>query len=149
MLDEYVPRIRRCVELLGPEEIWKKPSPHGNSVGSLLLHLAGNTRQWILSGIDGAADLRDRDAEFAATDSDASPGELMDRLEETVREAVAVVEGMTADDFVREREFQGGRFRGDGAGGVLHVLEHFSGHAGQIYAWTKQLRGVDLKFYDL
>jgi len=32
---------------------------------------------------------------------------------------------------------------------VLHVMEHMSGHAGQIYAWTKQVTGKDLAFYDL
>ena len=32
---------------------------------------------------------------------------------------------------------------------ILHVLEHSSGHAGQIYSWTKQVTGVDLAFYDL
>jgi hypothetical protein len=41
------------------------------------------------------------------------------------------------------------RYRESGLQAVLHVLEHFSGHAGQIYFWTKQVTGQDLKFYDL
>ena len=46
-----------------------------------------------------------------------------------------------------ERTVQG--YPETGLSAVLHVLEHSSGHAGQIYAWTKQVAGVDLKFYDL
>ena len=150
MLQEHMPRIRRCAEMLSEEEVRRKPSPHGNSVANLLLHLAGNVRQWIFVGIGGATDQRERAAEFAATSGESGAGatELCDRLEQTVREAVEIVEAATPEQLLREYLFQG-RFRGDGVLGVLHVLEHFSGHAGQIYAWTKQVKGVDLKFYDL
>jgi hypothetical protein len=150
MLDEYLPRIRRCVRLLTEEEAWRRPSPHGNSVANLLLHLEGNVRQWILCGLGGQPDRRDRPAEFAATPANvAAPAiELLQRLEATVRAAVAVVGRLTPAELLAPQRFQG-RFQTDGIGGVLHVLEHFAGHAGQIYAWTKQLRGIDLKHYDL
>ena len=29
LLEEYVPRIRRCVELLSKDQLWEKPGPHG------------------------------------------------------------------------------------------------------------------------
>lgn len=150
MLGEYIPRIRRCVRLLSEAELWRKPSAHNNAVANLLLHLEGNTRQWILCGLGGEPDRRDRGAEFAATPArvPTSGAELMRRLEETVQRAAAVVDRLTPEELLAPRRFQG-RFETDGAGGVLHVLEHFSGHAGQIYAWTKQLRGIDLRHYDL
>lgn len=150
VLDECVARIRHCVGLLDEADAWRKPSPHGNSVANLLMHLAGNVRQWILSGIAGQPDARDRPREFAATagQTGVTAAELMDRLEATVREAVAVVDGLDAESLLASYRFQG-RYDGDGVGGVLHVLEHFSGHAAQIYAYTKQVRGIDLRFWDL
>ena len=140
--DEYVPRIGRCVELLTPEELWRRPGPHNNSVGNLLLHLAGNTRQWILAGIDGQPDARDRDGEFAATGADTPAGAaLVEQLRQTV-------DRLTPAEWLAVRRFQG-RWDQTCLAAVLHVMEHFSGHAGQIYAFTKEVRGVDLKFWDL
>ena len=150
MLEEYVPRIARCVSMLGPDQVWHRPGPHSNSVGNLLLHLEGNVRQWILSGIAGAEDHRDRDAEFAASAESErrDPSELVERLHATVAEAVAVVEGLGADELLAHKQYQG-RYEETGVAAVLHVMEHFSGHAGQIYAYTKQTLGVDLAHYDL
>ena len=150
MLEEYVPRIARCVSLLSSEQVWQRPGPYGNSVGNLLLHLEGNVRQWILSGLAGAEDHRDRDGEFAASAATErrDPSELVERLQTTVAESVAVVEGLHADDFLAHKEYQG-RYDETGVGAVMHVMEHFSGHAGQIYAYTKQTLGVDLAHYDL
>jgi len=149
MLEEYIPRIRKCVGLLSEEQAWRRPSKHGNSVANLLLHLRGNTRQWILSGIGGQPDRRDRDLEFAAgPDAERRTlGEIFDRLEATVTEAVGIVAALGAEDLLAERDFQGGGYHGNGLSGVLHVLEHFSGHAGQIYTQTKQLTELDLGFY--
>jgi uncharacterized damage-inducible protein DinB len=144
---EYVPRIARCVELLGDQGIWRRPAANCNSVGNLLLHLRGNVAQWILTGLGAAPDQRDRPAEFAA--ADGAPGrELLQRLRAVVDQACAVVDRLPPADLLRERTIQG-RFEETGLAAVLHVLEHFSGHAGQIYAWTKQVTGQDLRFYDL
>jgi uncharacterized damage-inducible protein DinB len=151
MLEEYVPRIRHCVSLLSEEQLWHKPGPHNNSVANLLLHLTGNVRQWIQVGIGDEADFRDRDAEFKS-DQDrvqATGEELVQRLEDTVREAVGIVEELGPNNLLEVHGFQGGRYEDSLLGAVLHVMEHFSGHAGQIYAYTKQTLGTDLKFYDL
>ncbi len=151
VLEQYLPRIRACVNLLSDAQVWYKPSAYGNSVGNLLLHLAGNTRQWIQVGLGGDQDQRDRSGEFAAEHegSEASPSELVDRLEATVKQAVALIDGLTPEELLARVQYQGGKFQGDGLHGVLHVLEHFSCHAGQIYAYTKATVGIDLKFYDL
>ena len=150
MMDEYLPRITRCVSLLTPDELWKKSGPHNNSVANLLLHLEGNVRQWMLCGLGGAEDDRDRDGEFDATvDSERRSGaELVEALRATVAESVRVAEWLTPTDLLQEKRFQG-EFEETGVGAVLHVMEHFSGHAGQIYAYTKQVKAMDLRFYDL
>ena len=150
VLGEYVPRIRTCVRRLTEEQVWRKPSPHGNSIGNLLLHLEGNMRQWLLAGLGGEPDHRLRAGEFAATATSETraASELVARLEATATAAARVVDRLTPPDLLAHRRFQQ-RYDEDGVAAVLHVLEHFSGHAGQIYAWTKQMLGVDLKFYDL
>ena len=51
MIEEYVPRIEACTARLSTEEVWSRPNAQCNSVGNLLLHLAGNVRQWILCGV--------------------------------------------------------------------------------------------------
>ena len=149
VLGEYVPRIGQCVELLTAAELWQPPSPHNNSVGNLLLHLAGNTRQWILAGIGEKPDQRDRDSEFAADGSDAPTADaMMAQLTGTVTAAVEVLERLNPAQWLEIRRFQG-KWDQTCLAGALHVMEHFSGHAGQIYAYTKQVRGIDLKFWDL
>jgi len=65
---EYRIKIRAAVESLPAGALWSRPNPESNSVGNLLMHLAGNVRQWIVSGIGGAADVRNRDGEFQARD---------------------------------------------------------------------------------
>ena len=148
--EEYLPRIGKCVSLLDRDQLWDRPGPHNNSVANLLLHLAGNTRQWILSGIAGATDHRDRDGEFTARaeTQTASGEELLANLAATVEEAATVVDNLSPGELLEVRTFQS-RWKETGLAAVLHVIEHFSGHAGQIYAYTKQTLGIDLGFYRL
>ncbi|MBX3463408.1 MAG: DinB family protein [Planctomycetes bacterium] len=147
LLGEMLPRIGACLDLLGDAGAWARPAPHCNSVGNLILHLAGNTTQWILATFGAAADQRRRDDEFTAAGGLTAP-QLRDRLGAVWTQACDVVDRLSPADLLRERTIQG-RFRETGLSAVLHVLEHSSGHAGQIYAWTKQATGRDLRFYDL
>ena len=147
LLGEQLPRIRRCVELLGDGNVWRRPSENANSVGNLILHLAGNTTQWILATFGEVLDQRDRAAEFAATEG-LSGSALVDRLEQVYRRACDVVDKVPVADLLRTRTVQA-RYQETGLAAILHVLEHCSGHAGQIYFWTKQVTGQDLRFYDL
>jgi uncharacterized damage-inducible protein DinB len=146
LLDEQLPRITRCARMLGEPGIWARPAPNCNSVGNLLLHLIGNTTQWILVPFTGIDDERQRDREFAA-DGGIALDELLQQFAATYHAAVDAVAGLGVDDLMRPLSIQG--YDETGLSAVLHVLEHSSGHAGQIYAWTKQVTGKDLKFYDL
>ncbi|MCK5944910.1 MAG: DUF1572 family protein [Planctomycetes bacterium] len=146
LIEEQLPRITRCAELLGEPRVWERPSPNTNSVGNLILHLCGNTTQWILAEFTELEDQRTRDAEFAA-DGGQSVAELTAMLARVYREACDVVDGVPVDELLAPRTIQG--YAENGLSAILHVLEHTSGHAGQIYAWTKQATGLDLKFYDL
>src|SRR5258708_2501506 len=91
--EQLLPRVKECVGRLNRQQIWMRHGDHENAVGNLLLHLAGNMRQWIISGIGGQPDTRTRDAEFAAR-GEVDGAELMTRLEGTVTEAIAVLKAM-------------------------------------------------------
>ena len=46
-LEELCGRIEKCVDKLTPEQVWTRGTENENAVGNLMLHLAGNMRQWI------------------------------------------------------------------------------------------------------
>lgn len=142
----YLPRIVRCLEKLSPEQIWWRPNQAANSAGNLVLHLAGNVRQWIISGLGGAPDVRQRDKEFAER-SPLPRRVLLGRLQQTVEEACRVLRKLSAEDLARAYSIQG--YRVTGLAATYHVAEHFSHHAGQIILITKMLAGRDLGFTHL
>ncbi len=143
MGEVYLPRILSCLEQLTPEQIWWRPNEASNSVGNLVLHLAGNVRQWIVSGLGGATDQRVRDLEF----SERGPlprRALASRLRRAVDEACRVLGKLTPEQLADVHTIQ--KFRVTGSEATFHVVEHFSHHAGQIILLTKMLAGRDLKF---
>jgi uncharacterized damage-inducible protein DinB len=142
----YLPRILRCLEELSLEQIWWRPNEASNSVGNLMLHLEGNVRQWIISGLGGAPDLRQRDQEF----SERRPMHrqaLRNRLQKTVGEACRILHQLSAENLERVHAIQ--KYRVTGLEAAFHVAEHFSHHAGQIILLTKMVTGKDLKFTQL
>jgi len=143
-LEQLLSRIRDCVGKLKPDEIWARGHENENAIGNLVLHLSGNVRQWILSGVGGAPDTRMRDAEFAARGG-IETAELLGRLESTVREANAVLGKVTAERLTERVTIQ--KYNVTVMEAILHVVEHFSEHTGQIIFATKMLTGEDLGFY--
>ncbi len=139
----YLARMVRCIEELSPEQIWWRPNPASNSAGNLVLHLTGNIRQWIIAGLGGAPDVRERDKEFAEL-GPLPRRILVSRLRKTVEDACRVLRKLSAEDLARDYTIQG--FRVTGLAATFHVAEHFSHHAGQIILITKMLTGSDLKF---
>jgi uncharacterized damage-inducible protein DinB len=143
LVETYTPRIARCLKLLAEDEIWWRPNSASNSVGNLVLHLQGNVRQWIISGLGGQTDRRDRDREFEETGSIARRA-LLGRLRKTVKEADEVLANLGQPDLLRKFSIQGYHVTGFQA--LWHVAEHFAFHSGQIIFVTKLKCGKDLRF---
>ena len=110
-LAENLERIETCLTELPPSALWARGSENENAVGNLLLHLEGNVRQWILAGIGGGSDQRDRRSEFAARTGADAPV-LFAKLRGTVGDAVALIrslphrrltEGVSIQGFVQRR----------------------------------------------
>jgi uncharacterized damage-inducible protein DinB len=143
-LRQFTERIEFCVSRLSDEQIWLRGGENSNAVGNLCAHLAGNVRQWVLHGVAGQPDSRDRDAEFAARGA-GSRAEMLARLRETVAEACAVIESQDEDSLrriVRPQNYEVTTLEA-----VFHVVEHFAQHTGQILFATKAMTGEDLGFY--
>src|SRR5580765_1233947 len=83
LVEDFLPKIERCVTLLSDEQIWWRPNAESNSIGNLLLHLSGNARQWIVCGLGGESDERRRQSEFDAREGIARV-ELIGKLRTTV-----------------------------------------------------------------
>ena len=146
LTQDFLPKIERCLTLISDEQIWWRANPQSNSIGNLLLHLSGNVRQWIVSGLGGATDARNRDAEFAQRDL-IRRDELLGKLKETIREADETLAAFDPDRLLEVFRIQGLEERALDA--ILHVVEHFSMHTGQIILMAKMFAEVDLEFYDL
>lgn len=144
--EAYLPRLQRALAELPAADLWWRPHPRTTSAGNLLLHLEGNIRQWIVCGLGGAPDRRERDAEFAAREG-AGARDLLAALRATVEEACAVVGRLDEAALAGRVTIQG--FEVSRLEAVLHVVEHMSWHAGQV-AWIAKLRagaGHGLSYY--
>lgn len=145
LVREYPTKIRAAVEAMPADRIWWRPVDQANSVGNLLLHLAGNVRQWLISGVGGQPDVRKRNMEFAARGG-ATSASLLDGLDATIREADHVLAGLLPSELLERRTIQGRETTVIEA--VYHVVEHFAGHTGQIIWIAKMHAPGAVRFYD-
>ena len=143
--DDYLPKLERCLEQLTDEQIWWRANENSNSIGNLLLHLCGNARQWIVSGLGGAADARVRSQEFAERRV-ISRAELLAILRQTLAEVDSTLADFNHGKLLDRYSIQGTLVTALEA--IFHVTEHFSMHTGQIILLTKLLTEKDLKFYE-
>ena len=146
LLKEYFPRIRRCFDELSNDDIWWRAHETDNSIGNLVLHLNGNIRQWIISGLGSARDVRRRQAEFDER-THVPKEELLSIFEATLQEADSVLERFDTTKLLEPLHIQ--VFDVTRLGAISHVVEHVSQHLGQIIYITKLRTAKDLKFYDL
>lgn len=142
--DENTERIEKCLQLLGEEELWYSPNQSSNSIANLILHLCGNIGQYVLSGLGGEQDQRNRQEEFTSRETH-SRAELYDILLTTVSAAKEIINAMDEEELCMIYRIQG--FDLDGISVVIHVVEHYSYHTGQIALLTKLIKNQDLGFY--
>jgi len=71
--------------------------------------------------------------------------ELQGLLKQTLNDIDATLQQYDADRLLESRTIQGSSVSALEA--ILHVVEHFSMHTGQILMLTKMLTNTDLSFY--
>jgi len=136
--------IEKCLDRLTDEQVWTRGASHENAIGNLMLHLCGNARQWIISGVGGAPDIRQRDAEFAAQGG-LTKQQLLGVMHQTVSETIAVLETVEPERLVEITVPQG--YTVPVLEAIYQVVAHFHQHTGQIIFITKLLCGEDLGLF--
>lgn len=145
VLEESYNRIQKCLSYLNDNEIWSRPNENLVSIGNLILHLEGNIKQYILSGIGNEKDSRERILEFS-TLGPISKNKLLDQLKETILKTIVIVDSVKDDQLSNLVEVQ--CFKESILNIIIHVIEHTSYHTGQITFATKLIKNIDTKYYD-
>lgn len=140
-------RYLHVLSQLSDEDLWWRPYEQANAVGNIVLHAAGNLRQWVISGVGGTPDTRDRDAEFACRNG-RNAQDLAEILTQTVNEAVVVLESpRTEQEWLRPRHIQAWDVTGLGA--VMHATAHLEGHAQEVIYIARLRLGPSYRFKDV
>lgn len=145
LLDESLPRLRKCLHLLPEDAVWIRPNERANSVGNLVLHLCGNARQWLGAGLAGRPDERNRDAEFQER-GPLPKAQLLELIDETEKMIQAVLDELQPEQLTAVHAVQ--VFEETGIAILVHVVEHFSYHVGQVTYFTKAHLDVDTGYYE-
>ncbi len=137
--------LETCINKLTDDQIWSRGAPHENSVGNLILHLCGNMRQWIGSGVGGEQDIRDRPTEFS-TAGGLTAAALLAHLKANRRPRHhSIIDAVTPARLVEEIHPQNRTVTVLEA--IYQVVTHFHQHTGQVIFATKIYAGEDLGLY--
>ncbi len=145
LLEEGMLRIQKCVGMLNEEEIWYVANENTNSIGNLILHLEGNVRQYIITGIGNGKDERVRDSEFLL-ESRIDTRQLLLNINATIQKSIEIVDGLEEEMLCMLKHVQG--FKLPQLSIIIHVIEHFSYHVGQITQMTKLLKNKPTRYYE-
>lgn len=151
--EDYLVKIILAMKDLSDDQIRWRPNASSNGIGNLIQHLCGNARQWIVAGVGGAADTRERAAEFdhpMHVDRDR----LMALLERTLEDVDVILADLesavidTASESPLQRICTPQGFAHTVLDAIFHVVEHFSYHTGQIVMLAKWHAGDRIRLYD-
>jgi hypothetical protein len=135
--------IDHCLGQLTEVDLHWRPFESANSVCTIILHVCGNLRQWIVSAAGGAADVRDRPREFSDR-TRCSVDEIRARVRETVNAADNVLARLDTAALASARRVQG--FEETVLSAVLAAVAHFAGHVQEIVYVTRLRRGESYVF---
>ena len=138
LTQDYMPKIERCLAQLTPEQVWSRSNGPSNSIGNLLLHLAGSSRYWAVEVIGGKPIGRVRQAEFDRREP-VSPEKLMSDLRAAMGEVDRQLAGLSGEALLEVRTARNEKVTVLWC--VYHIVEHFAMHTGQILSMTKALVG--------
>lgn len=151
--EDYLVKIAAALSELTDEQVWWRPNDASNSAGNLILHLSGNVRQWIIAGVGGQPNLRDRASEFAER-RQIGRDALLELLTATLDEVDAALAKLEDDvvaaqsDAPLQRECMPQGFAQTVLDAIFHVVEHFSYHTGQIVFIAKWKAADQVRLYD-
>jgi uncharacterized damage-inducible protein DinB len=130
-------QIRAAVEALDDDQIWWRPNESSNSIGNLVLHLAGSLNHYLNRNFGGLDYSRDRAAEFAERRR-IPRAELMATFDEMVANAEKTFEKLTPErlaDPATEPKMYTLVIEE-----VIGVATHVANHTGQIVWIAKMMK---------
>jgi uncharacterized damage-inducible protein DinB len=142
-LQSALGKIIHCLDQLADEDLQWRPHASHNSIQTIVLHLCGNVRQWIVSAVGGRPDTRDRPAEFAAREP-IPKADLIDQLQRTVAEADAALAACKPASLLGRKRVQG--FETTNLAAIFDSVGHFVGHTHQIVYITRLRLGDRYRF---
>ncbi|MDR6885242.1 DUF1572 family protein [Bacillus sp. 3255] len=158
-MNKQLDRIEKSLNQLSDELIWTRMKDSMNSIGNLILHLAGNEYQNFVSAIGIKPFIRERTREFT-TDGGTSKEELISLIRKTRSESEEVLSALSNDDLFREviirydRDDWNRMHRVDATADetydtrvigrlLIQVSAHYGYHAGQIVVLAKMLQDTN------
>ncbi|MDD9270537.1 DUF1572 family protein [Paenibacillus sp. GCM10023248] len=155
-MNKQLDRIIKSLYHLDDELIWTKMKDSVNSIGNLILHLAGNEYQNFISAIGNKPFVRERTQEFAS-EGGVSKDELISLLLRTRSESASILSVLSEEDLKREviirydLEDWNRMLRVNASENetyevrvisrlLVQVASHYGYHAGQIVLLSKLLR---------
>ena len=101
--------------------------------------------QYLTSALGENKIKRERDKEFKI-DKSMTKSSLINMLSNTIQESKKTINKLSLENLLKIREGQ--VYTLSGIGCLIHAVEHFSYHTGQIALLTKNITNNDLGFYD-
>ena len=138
LTEDYTPKIERCLTQLSEAQVWYRTNEGSNSIGNLVLHLAGSSRYWAVEVIGGKPIGRVRQSEFDRREPVPNEQLLADfraAMKEVDRQLETIPDGALLEMRTSRGEEQSVLWC------VYHIVEHFAMHTGQILSMTKALVG--------
>ncbi|MFW9799645.1 MAG: DinB family protein [Candidatus Thorarchaeota archaeon] len=112
-----------------------RPSPNSNSIGNLVVHIAGAESYWIHEVVGGMRVGRQREREFNHVQF--STNELLEEIRKIRNITDLVLEKLFDFNLEDSRRYWSDRARRDKETtvhwAILHVIEHSALHIGQIF----------------
>jgi uncharacterized damage-inducible protein DinB len=132
-LGDCATTIRHCLTQLDDSQVWWRPHATMNSIGNLVLHLAGNLQHRFLANVGGEPFDRNRFGEF--TERRTIPrDELARRIDEVVSRVDALLSNLSPDRLAEHCSYvvTAGTIEGTVQALILRTLMHLAGHTQEI-----------------
>ena len=128
MLHHYLPKIKRCLELLSEEEIWRIETPLDHSIGGIVEHIRLHIERNI-TRLENPGIRYETGIENSFAQEWTKKEEVIYALEEIFKELDAKLIQCRSEMY-----------------DVYHLVEHTGYHIGQIVDRTKRIKGKQFDF---
>ncbi|ANS74207.1 hypothetical protein AWM70_06105 [Paenibacillus yonginensis] len=132
-------RMLLALEQLDDKQVNWRPNAASNSIANLIIHISGNIKERIGSGMNNIPFARDRDAEFE--DLTRTQSELVAIINQAFTEVNDTLNAMDEESFKQTQEVRGQQR--SHLETFIQTATHLAEHLGQILYIAKMLKNED------